>query len=137
MANYKEKIKAEEGVELKLYKCSGDKWTIGYGHNIEDRGISPAVADFILGEDIRIALDDVESLVDDFKALPDNIKLVLVDMSFQMGKPSLSCFKLMLKAIEVKAWDVAATELLDSLYARQTPARANRNADLMRNAETN
>jgi len=132
MPDYKTKIKDEESTRLRMYQCSEGKWTIGTGHNIEDNGISPAVSDLMLEEDLHVSIADATSLVSNFKNLPDNVKIVLVDMAFQMGKGSLSGFKKMIQAVEIKAFDVAASELLDSLYARQTPARANRNAELMR-----
>jgi len=132
MPDYKTKIKDEESTRLRMYQCSEGKWTIGTGHNIEDNGISPAVSDLMLEEDLHVSSADATSLVSNFKNLPDNVKIVLVDMAFQMGKGSLSGFKKMIQAVEIKAFDVAASELLDSLYARQTPARANRNAELMR-----
>lgn len=132
MIDYKAKINSEEGTRLRMYKCSENKWTVGVGHNIEDNGISPAVSDLMLEEDLEVSIADAISLVSDFSGLPDNVKIVLVDMAFQMGKGSLSGFKKMIQAVDIEAFDVAAIELLDSLYARQTPARANRNAELMR-----
>lgn len=132
MVDYKKKIKREEGTSLQMYKCSMGKWTIGTGHNIENNGISQDVADLILDEDLEVAINDAKSLVSNFNDLSDNRKIVLVDMSFQMGKTRLGGFKSMIQAVEISAFNVAASELLDSRYARQTPPRANRNADLMR-----
>lgn len=132
MLDYKLKIRIEEGTRLDMYKCSQGKWTVGTGHNIEDNGISQAVADLMLDEDLAIAESDAKSLVSNFNNLSDNRKIVLVDMSFQMGKTRLSGFKRMIEAIEIGAWGVAAFEMLDSRYAEQTPNRANANAELMK-----
>lgn len=132
MTDYRTKIEAEEGRKNKLYKCSLGHVTGGIGHNFDANGLSDAVIDLIYDEDEAIAIKDAKGLVSDFYALPDNVKLVLVDMAFQMGKSRLRLFKNMFQAIEVEAWDVAAIELLDSRYARQTPNRANRNAELMK-----
>lgn len=132
MPDYATKIRYEENEKLKMYKCSQNKWTIGVGHNIEDNGISQAVSDLMLKEDLEIAINDAKSIASNFGDLSDDRKIALVDMSFQMGKNRLSGFKNMIQAIEIEAWNVAAIETLDSRYARQTPNRANRNAKLMK-----
>ena len=35
-----EQIKKHEGLELKVYTCTAGRLTIGYGRNLEDRGIT-------------------------------------------------------------------------------------------------
>ena len=59
------------------------------------------------------------------------VQLVLCDMAFNLGLPKLKQFKLMLAAIESGDMEAAASELLDSNYARQVPNRAKRNADML------
>jgi lysozyme len=132
MPDYKTKIKREEDTKLRMYKCSEDRWTIGTGHNIQDNGISQAVSDLILDEDLEVAINDAKAVISNFDDLSDTRKIVLVDMAFQMGKSRLSGFKKMIEAIEIEAWNVAVIEMLDSRYANQTPNRANRNATLMK-----
>ena len=39
-----------ESIELKLYRCTSDKLTIGVGRNIEDRGITHETAMQMLDE---------------------------------------------------------------------------------------
>lgn len=132
MTDYSARIKREEDTKLRMYKCSMDRWTIGTGHNIQDNGISQAVSDLMLQEDLEVAVSDASSLISNFNALSYNRREALVDMAFQMGKSRLSGFKNMMQAIEMEAFDVAAIEMLDSRYAEQTSGRANRNANLMR-----
>ena len=64
--------------------------------------------------------------------IPDGVRVVLQDMAYQMGVNGLFKFVNMLIAIERGLYTFAAEHLLDSNYARQTPARANRNAKLLR-----
>ncbi len=132
MIDYKEKIESEEGYRRLPYRCSEGKLTIGIGHNLDANGLSDAVINLIFEEDEARAIKDAKSLVSNFDGLSDNRKIALVDMAFQMGKGRLKGFKNMIQAVEIEAWDVAAIEMLDSKWARQTPNRAGRNADLMR-----
>lgn len=132
MTDYRTKLESEEGLRLKPYKCSEGKLTIGIGHNLDANGISLAVANLIYKEDEARAIKDAKSLVSNFNDLSDDRKTALVDMAFQMGKTRLRGFKNMIQAVEIGAFDVAAKEMLDSRYARQTPSRANRSAELMK-----
>ena len=66
--------------------------------------------------------------------VPDTVRAALYDMAYQMGVPRLMGFRRMLAAMALEHWMEAAREALDSRWARQTPARAQRNADLIRKA---
>ena len=44
MSNLVNQLMRQEGLRLKPYKCTGDKLTIGYGRNLEDRGITESEA---------------------------------------------------------------------------------------------
>jgi lysozyme len=69
-----------------------------------------------------------------WKELSDNKQLVLCDMAFNLGVPKLMQFKKMLLSLHPDNRDdeEAASQLLDSNYARQLPARSQRNAELIR-----
>lgn len=45
-------LKKHEGVELKPYKCTSNKLTIGIGRNLEDVGISEHEAEYLLMNDL-------------------------------------------------------------------------------------
>ena len=131
-----EYVKKNEGLRLKPYLCTAGKWTIGYGHNLEN-GISEYVAEAILDEDIRTAIEDVLAIFsndkDEFQSiLSYNRYIALVDMMFNLGKPRFLTFKRMIQAIKEKNWDKAANELLDSKYAAQVGQRAINNANFLR-----
>lgn len=57
---------------------------------------------------------------------------VLTSMAYQMGVDGLALFRGTLGSITNGDFDAAANGMLDSLWARQTPARARRHADVMR-----
>ena len=123
-------IKEYEGLSNVLYKCTSNKLTIGYGRNLEDVGISKDEAEYLLNNDIDIALDEVGEHFD-LVNLPEPAQIVLVDMCFNMGISKLLNFRRMIKAIEEERWDDSANELLDSKYAAQTKRRARMNASLL------
>ncbi len=48
----KKMIKGNEGMRLKPYRCSAGKLTIGYGRNLDDRGISAHEANDLFENDL-------------------------------------------------------------------------------------
>ena len=133
------RLQEEEGLSLKLYKCPAGKWTIGYGRNLEAKGISRAEACMMLANDLTDAIHQCEKNILYFDALPANVQEVLVDMCFNMGIGNLLLFKKMLTAISKGYYLTASDELMDSKYARSkwTRRRAERNCEILRgNSET-
>ena len=90
----------------------------------------------IFNDDIETAVEDSlaflgsESLWND---LTDIRREVIAQMAFQMGRPHLNGFTQFLQALNEGNWGRAADEMLDSTWATQTPRRAHRMADGMRN----
>ena len=123
----------EEGLELHLYKCPADHWTIGVGRNLQSRGISETTAMQMLDEGIDICLSELNATINNFERLPEPVQLTLVDLCFNIGLKRLLGFKKTLKYIQegliTGNYTKAAVELLDSAYARQVPNRAKRNHD--------
>ena len=118
-------LKKHEGLSLYLYTCPAGKKSIGYGHNIEDRGISEEVAELLLEQDTQIAYKQVKNAVKCFDSLSEARQYVLIDMCFNMGITKLMCFKKMLAALDKADYKTAAKEMLDSKWARQVKSRAN------------
>jgi lysozyme len=120
-----------EGERLKIYRCTSGKWTIGVGRNLEDRGITREESAYLLANDI--AAEERELL----RALPwvaqlDEVRQrVLLDMSFNMGIVGLLGFKNTLATIQEGNYQRAAAMMLDSKWAEQVGARAERLARMM------
>lgn len=133
MTDYSTTIKSDEGLRLMPYRCTAGKLTIGYGRNIEDRGITRDEAEYLLENDIKEAEKQADKLVNDFFGLNDNRKIVLVSMVFQMGYTGISNFKKTIKAINDQDFETASIEMLNSKWARQTPNRAKRLSEMMKN----
>ena len=61
---------------------------------------------------------------------------ILIEMIFQMGKNGVSKFRNMIKALRGHNYSLASSEMLDSLWAKQTPNRAKKLSNLMKSIET-
>ena len=116
----------DEGLELKLYKCTAGKWSIGVGRNLEDRGITREEAMFLLDGDLLIAEADAKALFPAFDGISDARKAVLVNMALNLGKSRLAGFKRFRAAVADGDFEVAAAEMLNSQWAGQVGQRARR-----------
>lgn len=124
-------IKEGEGLVLLPYEDSTGHISIGYGRNLDAKGISQDEADFLFTNDLRDCLRDLEEYYFYYNQ-NDVRKAVLLDLRFNLGLRGLLGFTKMLGALEAGDYDRAAVELLDSRYARQVGNRALRNAELLR-----
>lgn len=125
-------IKVHEGLSLRLYKCSAGYWTIGYGRNLEQRGISLAEAEFMLANDLKECEEDLRTFPW-WVGLSQARQAALMDMRLQLGASGLRNFQRMLAAIAGGDYESAAEEALDSKWAREdTPRRAQDIARMLR-----
>ena len=123
-----------EGLQLKPYKDSVGKLTIGVGRNLEDDGISERESYMLLDNDIMSHTIDAQKLPV-FTALDPVRQDVLIDMVFNMGIRRVQGFKKMLAALSVKDWEEAAAEMRSSNWAVQVGARARELAAMMQKGE--
>lgn len=137
MTDLLEQLKRHEGFREKPYKCTGDKLTIGYGWNLDDVGISEALAEFVLQQQVSyIQLDclrEFEWYRD--KELKPARRDVVTNMCFNLGLAGFKKFKKAIKAIEEKNYEEASKEMLDSRWARQVGNRAEELAEQMKTGE--
>lgn len=129
----------DEGLSLKPYRDSVGKMTIGVGRNLDDVGISPGEAEIMLRNDIARAQADLDRELPWWRGLDPVRQRVLVNMTFNMGigsrgpKPcGLLSFSSTLELIHLGRYLEAAQHMLDSKWARQVGARAERLALMMR-----
>jgi lysozyme len=139
--NLRAMIKRHEGLKLHSYRCSEEKLTIGYGHNLEAHGeadpgtITMQQAEKYLDEDIAEARKQCESIIG-WDELGDVRRAVLIDMCFQMGLGGIKGFHRMLHWIAKGYYQQAALEMADSLWFReQTPIRATELIIMMKTGE--
>ena len=118
-------IKEHEGLRLKPYKCPAGKLTIGYGHNLEDNGLSQSVCEYILIEDIEEAKRNLYAIFtrDFFDSLSNNQKIALVDMMFNLGMSRFLTFKKFILAVKNKDFIKASAEIINSRAYQQNKSR--------------
>ena len=124
----------DEGEVLHAYADSLGFLTIGIGRLIDERkggGISHEEAGLLLLNDIKKHTDAVVARLPWVVNLSEARRGVLINMHFQLGN-ILFNFTLSLRLIQDGKFDAAATEMLRSTWAAQTPLRAKRMADQMR-----
>ena len=130
----KKLIKREEGLVLHAYKDHLGYWTIGYGRLIDERrggGISEDEADLLLGNDINARAEALDDAIPWWREMTSARQAVLLSMAFQMGISGLLKFRNTLRYMEAGDYERAAKGMRASLWARQTPGRAERSARAM------
>ncbi len=138
-----EEISADEGKVLHAYLCSELHKTVGIGHKVlpddpeYDQPVGTAVSSDRVTEcfdkDVGTVIAESKKLYPQFDSLPEEVKLIICNMLFNLGLPTLSKFKDMKKAIDAEQWSAAADAMLDSKWARQLPNRSGRLITRMRN----
>jgi lysozyme len=124
-------IADHEGCCLTMYRCPADRLTVGYGHNIEDNGISQATAEFILDEDIRKAQAIVSFSFPWFAKLSEPRKAAVIDLRFNLGN-RLNQFVKFIAAMARQDYEAATDELTDSLWFKQVGRRGIRISEMIR-----
>jgi lysozyme len=127
-----EDIKKHEGFESKVYKCTEGYDTIGYGFAIKDLVIDKDVADLILMKKIHKILERVLVAFPWFQNINNEAKSVIINMCYQLGIRGFSKFKKTIYLLETEQYDDASIEMLDSLWAKQTPNRAKELSERLR-----
>lgn len=129
-----QQLKRHEGLKLKPYKCPRGYLTIGYGRNLEARGITAQEANELLLNDVS----EVEEALHRMGLLSDPSdvrRAVIINMAFQIGVSGLLKFNNMLSAYLDGYYELAAKEMLNSKWAIQTPNRAKELAEQMQTGE--
>lgn len=123
----------DEGRRLKPYRDTVGKLTIGVGRNLDDVGLHADEVDLLLENDVREREESL-SRFPWYLAMDEVRRAAILDLSF-MGIPRLLGFHRMVTALDQQDWERAARELLDSVYATQVGARAERLAKQLRTGQ--
>lgn len=117
----KEFVKEMEGLRLMPYRCLAGKLTIGYGHNLESKGISKEVAEELLDDDLTEASLATSKLI----PVTDQIWFnIATDMVFNMGLTKFKTFMNLIKYINSGSYDNALAEMINSLWFKQVGRRS-------------
>lgn len=125
--NYKrllDSIKKHEGFKDRVYKDTLGFDTIGYGCAIKNLVLDEDIAGLILERKMIVLIMDVYSRFPWIAMQSSIVQEVVIEMSFQLGVKGVSKFKMTLRHLQDDEYKMAAEEMLDSKWARQTPNRA-------------
>lgn len=129
VSNIEDQLREDEGEILTAYKDHLGFLTIGIGRLIDARkggGISKEESSFLFQNDLKRKRAEVRKALPWIDNLDEARQGVLLNMAFQMGTEGLLGFKTTLALIERGDYDAAARNMLNTLWARQTPNRAKR-----------
>lgn len=124
-------LKRHEGLRLKVYKDSVGILTIGYGRNLEGKGISAAEAGVLLVHDMLDTEIFLRGLFSSWESMSPNRQDALIDMCFNLGNAGFSKFKETIAFIKNEQWEEASMAMLKSRWAEQVGNRANEIAELV------
>jgi len=106
--------------------------SIGIGHNLQACGLSDAVIDAILEEDVLKAFDALHRHFEtDWQSWGTARLVATLALIFQVGDSGFRNFHDLIAAIKAHDWTVAGAELEDSLWARQVAQRRKERTLLM------
>lgn len=130
--NLREMLKCEEDYRQFPYRCPAGRLTVGYGRNLEARGVTEFESNFMLSEDMNFYRRQAVEAFAWFNLIDVVRQDVIVAMAFQMGIDGVKEFAKMIEALRFNNYAEASREMLDSKWAReQTPSRASRMAEIM------
>jgi lysozyme len=131
-----EEIKADEGEVLSIYKDHLGYDTFGIGHLVTEQDpehgqpegtpISQGRVQAAFAIDIQKSIYYCEAQYNQWNNWPEEVRLIMVNMMFNMGPTRMAKFKNMHSALSMQDWKQAAAEGRDSLWYRQVTNRAER-----------
>ena len=105
------------------YEDSVGLITIGWGRNLDGKGLSLKECQLLFDNDLHDALQGAASLPY-WEQLCGARQMVIVDMVFNLGLTRFLKFKKLNAALAIRDYIIAAAEMLDSRWASQVGRRA-------------
>lgn len=132
MSKTSQVIKFEEGFRSRPYYCSEGFPTIGWGRVVGRKGTElPDIATDMVAEEVFLQQEITNisnQIADVLEPLNEDRRVIAISMAYQLGVAGLRKFKKTLAAWARGDWAEAQIQMMDSLWARQTPNRAKRHA---------
>ena len=128
-------LRRDEGEKLWAYKDHLGFLTIGIGRLIDKAkggGITQGESTYLFENDINRITNTLDTRLPWWRKLDEARQGVLVAMSFQMGVDGLLGFRNTLEMVRVGNYEGASKNMLNSMWAKQTPERALRLSNQMK-----
>lgn len=132
LKDHEGEVTDERGAHI-CYQDSLGINTIGYGRNIDEKGLSEEEAEYLLKNDIAESIYQTSELLSStWDLLSQNRKAVVVDMVFNMGLTRFMGFKKMIAALHAGDYYEAAEQMIDSKWYGQVGRRGENLVLMMR-----
>ena len=121
------RIKKHEGCVLHCYEDHLGYMTIGVGRLIDKKkggGITEDEAEYLLKNDIKRVMKYLDTHLLWWREQPKTVQHFLIEFVFQLGIGNALKFQNALGALQNNDMETACNEFRDSLWHRQTTARA-------------
>ena len=132
----REQLIIDEGQVNEIYNDHLGYPTFGIGHLVvegdPELGLpvgTPVTEERVkecFAKDVIIVLEDCKILHEDWDGYPEEVKQIIANMMFNMGRTRLSKFKKHNAALQSGDWKTAAAEGRDSRWYKQVTNRAER-----------
>lgn len=116
--------KFAEGFNDKPYYCPSGKMTIGYGHNLNSKGLTKHQAEHILYDDLSEVLCQFNTHYPSLAKRASYIRGICYDMIFNLGIEGFGNFKKFIAALLADDIGKACLELVDSQWFGQVGNRS-------------
>ena len=114
-----------------LIKESDPEYGLPVGTVVDDERVNE-----LFDQDIKVTLSECEQLYGNFNDLPEEVQKILANMMFNLGRPRLSKFRKLCKAVADKNWQECAVQMEDSRWHKQVTNRANRLISRMKSVDS-
>ena len=138
----RDQLKIDEGCVNSVYLDHLNLPTVGIGHLITEwdeeyekpvgTEVSEERVNELFEKDVQVTIDECKLLYNDFDELPEEAQQIIANMMFNMGRPRLSRFHKMKKAVDARDWVEAGNQMKDSRWYNQVTTRADRLVERMK-----
>ena len=142
ISKLKDQLIIDEGVKYESYLDHLSLKTCGIGHLCREdepeydlplgAKVSEERVTELFEQDIQTVIKDCKKVYDDWDKLPEEVKQIIANMMFNLGRPRYSKFRKHIQAVMDGNWIEASKQMTDSRWYRQVPNRAKRLVERMR-----
>ena len=102
-------------------KEAADQYRNIFGAKVSEERVTE-----LFEQDIHTVIQDCKKIYDDWDKLPEEVKQIVANMMFNLGRPRYSKFRKHIQAVMDGNWQESANQMRDSRWHKQVPNRAER-----------
>ena len=132
----RDQLKIDEGCVNSVYLDHLNLPTVGIGHLVTEwddeygkpvgTEVSEDRVNELFDQDVQVTIDECKLLYNNIDELPEEAQQIIANMMFNMGRPRLSRFHKMKRAVDAGDWEEAGNQMKDSRWYNQVTTRAER-----------